>query len=597
MLSFTSTRAFVGADAQDGKPGSDARSNGQTGSTGTAGAPAADLGSRFGNRAWTGSDAADLFTISHHVTAGDGGDGGAGGDGRDNRTIQSSFGTAVGIVVTYGSAGDGAAGAPGGAGGAAWAKLEQLDLLLRGTPAVIGGDTIALEVAATGGHGGRGGAPGIGGNAIDSTTLVIAGGLVDTFIGGVGGSIGDAGAGADGGRAFAVLRDIRIEGDALISVGATATGGNGGAGANAASGGAVWGGGRVGGAAGDGGDGGDGGKAGAALDGFFLDAGAPTTLVVSLVAVGGHGGSGGQATRLGATGRETIARADVVAVELTPGPAAAGGDGGAGGDAVARLTDSRIALGDGPDLVSLLFQAVGGRAGEGDQGTEAEFPGRGSERVWNGSDGYFDLVRTFYGRSAGPDGTDGAHGASLVRIINNDIALGGGDDRLQITLATDGTGGPEMTRVRGNIFDGGPGTDVFSFWGDVGVALNVARGWIAAGSGPRNTLSGFEHFEFLGRMQDTITDGAGNQIYDGGGGADRFLFGRGHGRDVVTAAFDDGAVIVLRGFGSGLDSFTEILARSVSIEGGTRIVTEGTSSIDLLGVSRTALRADMFEFA
>jgi hypothetical protein len=60
---------------------------------------------------------------------------------------------------------------------------------------------------------------------------------------------------------------------------------------------------------------------------------------------------------------------------------------------------------------------------------------------------------------------------------------------------------------------------------------------------------------------------------------------------------DDGAVVVLRGFGLGLDDFSNLLTRSLDVADGVRIVTGTDSSIDILGVSRIGLTADMFGFA
>lgn len=596
MVRFSSVRSLASADAADGAPGSDASAAGQSGVAGLPGGSAAGRGFSLADRSWSGTVAEDSVTISRTALGGDGGDGGHGGDGRNNGAVLSSISGPLGLIVTYGPAGSGADGRAGGDGGAASAVLQRLHFLLRGAPAAIGGDSIALEVAAVGGDGGRGGAPGIGGNSQETLVQVILTGLVNTFIGGAGGSIGDAGAGGDGAAAVAALRDIWIDGDAFVTLGATATGGRGGAGGSADSG-ATWGIGGTPGSGGNGGAGGDGGRAVAALADVSLAAAAPTTLIVSLVAQGGDGGAGGDATRRVAEGRETVARPDLVTIELTRGPAVAGGAGGEGGDAIARLTGSDIRLGDGADLVSLFLQAAGGAGGAGSAGSEPEFAWRGQVQVWNGKDGYVTQETSATATPAGADGAAGAHGASIVRIADNDIALGGGDDRLLLTVGTGRPGGQERIVIRDNSFDGGLGTDLFGFWGDVGLVLNVARGWFAAGSGQRNALSGFERFEMAGGMDDTITDGAGDQTYDGGGGADRFVFAGRHGRDVVTADFADGAVIVLRGFGPGLDSFAEVLARSAPIAGGTRIVTDGASSIDLPGLSRTALTADMFEFA
>jgi Ca2+-binding RTX toxin-like protein len=204
------------------------------------------------------------------------------------------------------------------------------------------------------------------------------------------------------------------------------------------------------------------------------------------------------------------------------------------------------------------------------------------------------------GAAAGPDGADGAHGDAFVLLRNVTVALGGGDDTLRLELLATGPGTNRLT-VRDSAFDGGAGWDSIAFGAgqaeDAPVFVDVGAGTVRFGrpGAPANALTGFE--EFLGTGgNDRFRDGAGDQIYQGGGGDDLFVFfARNQGHDRILD-LDEGDVVALRGFGARLNSFETLLDLAEEVEGGVLIQTGAGSSLFLGGPAAASLTADMFIF-
>jgi Ca2+-binding RTX toxin-like protein len=110
---------------------------------------------------------------------------------------------------------------------------------------------------------------------------------------------------------------------------------------------------------------------------------------------------------------------------------------------------------------------------------------------------------------------------------------------------------------------------------------------IAAGAGD-DTVDG-------GPGNDTLDGGSGNDFLIGSAGDDTFVFEPGSGHDVVKD-FVPGAGsedrLDLRAW--GFDDFSDILARTVDVEGDTRIELSDQASIQLVGVASADLHEDDF---
>jgi hypothetical protein len=231
------------------------------------------------------------------------------------------------------------------------------------------------------------------------------------------------------------------------------------------------------------------------------------------------------------------------------------------------------------------------RAGDGGDG------GAGAPKVVDSSKPGLEVV----GAPAGPDGADGADGAESAIVVDNQVALGAGDDRLELRLES---GAPDATlRFARNSLDGGTGLDTLDLGGTSwGAVVDVARARLKLGDSPFNTMTGFE--AFIGTAgADRFIDGAGNQDYAGSGGADAFVFRPRHGQDTVRFVPGEGDKLVFERFGPELDTAAEILARAFDIatpggmDAGVFLPTGPGSGIVLVGLRAAELSADMFGFA
>ena len=277
---------------------------------------------------------------------------------------------------------------------------------------------------------------------------------------------------------------------------------------------------------------------------------------------------------------------------ITYGSAGDGGNGGDGGNALARLLNTMVAGSAVGDTVFLSLTATGGTAGiAGTAGTA-----RASSSVVEGTSVITTTTTT--GAPAGLVGLGGTAGSSTVVIRNLSVDLGAGDDALTIYLLANGPGA-HSTTFSGNTLIGGLGTDTLILGNTVigrpAAVVNVQAGTLKLGAGMGNTISGFEVFQ-SGTADDRFIDGTGNQSYNGGLGADTFVFTAGRaGADRIEtfAALD---VIRLAGFGPGLDSFAEVLAATTNSGFGALIQTSSTSSILLPTLLKESLLADDFTF-
>jgi VCBS repeat-containing protein len=100
---------------------------------------------------------------------------------------------------------------------------------------------------------------------------------------------------------------------------------------------------------------------------------------------------------------------------------------------------------------------------------------------------------------------------------------------------------------------------------------------------------------------ETLNGGQGDDILMGGGGTDVFVFHPGDGKDIIRD-FAPGAtggshdILQLLGFGTGLDSFGDVLAHAVQVGGNVVITTPVGDTITLEGVKVNELTASDVAF-
>lgn len=552
----------------------------------------------------TGSLGSDRLERSGVVEAGAGGagaDGTAGLDAEPTLLFREPQN-----VRTTPRGGDGAAGEAGGAGGDAAARSEAAGARLLG--AVVGLDDSLLELDATGGDGGQGGAGGSGGDSAAQASSVVldlegqpVSGLIDTAS--PGGSGGAGGAGGDAGDALASLLDFvadRAPG-AVMWLGTFALGGAGGSGG-------------AGGAGGDGifdpdlADGPDGGEGGAGgVGGAGGDAAARISFVVATSeiaeldlaaeAIGGDGGVGGDG---GAAGFGSTGNAEEFDGMLSGfrderwDIGGAGGAGGAGGDAVAELSGNRVeAAGLAVTTVRLEASAFAGAGGSGGAG------GPAGVDVETGQFEETGILLTVHPGQDGAAGADGAGGTARIILRDNLIALGGGDDLLELSLEMEGAA-TELD-FAGNRFDGEAGQDTLDLAGVAlsgvpmsGAVVDVAAGLLSLAGQAGATIARFE--SFVGTSQgDMFIDGAAEQVYAGAGGGDIFVFAPGHGQDSIQDFQQGEDLIDLSAFGYADFAALDIASSPPGYEYPYVVVTtSGGTGISLNFAAPTVLTADDF---
>ncbi len=602
-LSINDQETLLGLQGRNGTPGDSAPPAFQDGEGGSNGRPGQTAEVSRAGQTLTGDVGDDLVLITLAAEGGPGGAGGSGGSGRfAENTVVTQFGpTSTSTFNTYGGNGDGGNGGRGAVGGAGDAILSRVVLDLLGVPG--GADLALLSLQGVGGAGGNGGGGGFGRPSSGVGVSIDQIGVPNAFYtnytetnASPGGLSGNGGASGRGGRGLTAFDDMTVTGETLnLQLRGLAAGGDGAAGPTAvahAAGGTV-----VDGR--DGRDGAAGGVAQARATNLAVTATGELDLWITLSAVGGWGGGGGNGADPVARQNFNVVLTNGVGTSTVTddyGAAGRGGHGGAGGAAVAAVTGAVITGSARDDVVAIDLRATGGEGGGGGSG------GRGVESslVLSGNPGQILSTVAVNGTPAGADGRDGLDGAATVRLTDNTIGLGEGDDRLDLLLLADGSGARTVTVAR-NLFDGGQGTDTLSIGnsfsaGQPEVTFNVFAGTFRVGAAGSNAMVGFE--EFAGGLGDDLfIDGAGDQGYRGGFGADRFQFVAGRdGNDTVRDfdPFDD--VIQLRGFGPVLNDFADVLAAATQVAGGVRIQTSATSSVLLTGLRIADLEANDFLF-
>jgi serralysin len=96
--------------------------------------------------------------------------------------------------------------------------------------------------------------------------------------------------------------------------------------------------------------------------------------------------------------------------------------------------------------------------------------------------------------------------------------------------------------------------------------------------------------------QDTLSGGTGSDACWGGAGNDTFVFGDGHGMDVIHDFTAGGTEDAIQFTGSAFDSFADVLSAASPMFGGTLIQTGSGSSILLEGVDMSELSPSDFIF-
>jgi Ca2+-binding RTX toxin-like protein len=190
---------------------------------------------------------------------------------------------------------------------------------------------------------------------------------------------------------------------------------------------------------------------------------------------------------------------------------------------------------------------------------------------------------------SGNDQLNGAGGADLIADMTGSGLLQGGDGDDRVFA---GIGNSRLEGGIGNdILVGGTGSD--TLLGDAGRDL-------LAGDPARAGIYG----------NDRLDGGTGNDLVMGGGGADVFVFRAAGGADVV-GRFDvdwldpNGTTVTAEDFTPGLDRIefetgtfanaADVYAATQTV-GGSAVITFGSASMTIFGVTEAELSADSFIF-
>lgn len=165
-------------------------------------------------------------------------------------------------------------------------------------------------------------------------------------------------------------------------------------------------------------------------------------------------------------------------------------------------------------------------------------------------------------------GTGDAEGDSFLGIPN-----------LRGTAYADRLGG----NADGNIIEGIGGDDVIFGGKGADVLFGGRDDDTVSGGAGNERLDGGNDRDLLagGAGVDTVIGGSGNDTLTGGLGADRFVFQRGHGRDVITDFRETGPnhdVLDLRDLGA-IRSFRDLQDNHMTRAGGDTIITVGLNTI------------------
>jgi hypothetical protein len=597
-LNIVDTLRVNGLSGSGGASGANgyylANPNGQAGGKGTAGK---SVTLSIPVQTFTGDPGGDIVNLSRHAVGGSGGGGGGGGGGETAQgTVTYSSGPGFSRTdAVYGPSGN--AGAGGFAGAAGSAKTTFANLVFNMGGGTTSQNTVALQGTAWGGQGGFGGSPGAGGSSNWAGTWISTSSGVPPFSQiydqrGTSGAAGLDGAnGAAGGSARVEHTNLTVTGEnVLVNLYGNVIGGASGGGGHGSRSGS----GSFAPDSGDGGSAGTGGAAIASVSGLRATVTGGLQLNVYLDAMGGQGARGGDGANpaFGNTNNSNFV-GDVGSSlnTYTYGAAGAGGNGGKGGSGTASVTGAVITGSAAVDQVTFGLTAAGGQGGTGGNGGN----GVASSSTVNGN--YTTVIN---GTPDGLAGIKDGNGKATVTFSGNTIDLGDGNDTLTFSFIAKGPGAKVVT-MQNNVLDGGNGTgDTLKLGvqatGESGFIVDVQNNTLRIGTGPTNAMTGFEIFRG-GSGNDRFLDGNGSQTYSGGFGVDRFEFKPGLvGTDRIEG-FDTDDVIRLAGFGSSLDSFTDVLTNIAAnpTADGVQILTS-TGSILLVGMTAAALQSNDFLF-
>ncbi|MEM7696536.1 MAG: calcium-binding protein [Pseudomonadota bacterium] len=268
--------------------------------------------------------------------------------------------------------------------------------------------------------------------------------------------------------------------------------------------------------------------------------------------------------------------------------------GGAGHDVILAGADDDTVFGvSGDDEVD---------AGAGDDLVH----GHAGDDTLSGSDGH-DTLRG----GGGDDSIAGGNGSDYLTGDAGHDTLGGeaGADSILGGAGEDHLYGAEgADTLRGNggddFLNGGQGRDVLhGNRGDDFLDGRNARDHLHGDTGD-DTLFGGSHDDILmggtgddslygGHGDDVLHGGAGNDTLRGGTDDDTFVLRLGQGHDTAED-FADGDLLDVSAF--GVTSLNDVNPLLVSVNGGTLIAVNDTSSVFLAGVAAGSLTADDFVF-
>lgn len=175
----------------------------------------------------------------------------------------------------------------------------------------------------------------------------------------------------------------------------------------------------------------------------------------------------------------------------------------------------------------------------------------------------------------------GATSTATVQVTINGVADG--------ATRTGGTGADTLTGTAlDEKLDGAAGNDTLSGLGGTDTLVGGAGNDTLDGGAGIDSLSG-------GDGNDLLTGGFGDDVLTGGRGSDVFIFGTGFGHDVLSdfkPVEDD-----IRLVGTGLTSFSDVLAHSVQVGANIVITTGSGDSLQLNNLQISALQSTDFLFA
>lgn len=291
---------------------------------------------------------------------------------------------------------------------------------------------------------------------------------------------------------------------------------------------------------------------------------------------------------------------------------------GAGNDTITGTADANlIDAGIGADSVSggdgddSILGGTGEDTIDGGKGSDTVEAGWGNDFVTSG--GGFDLLIGGQGNDTllsetADDTLFGSDGNDLLSGGNNNDFLDGGADRDKLFggsgLDTMFGGAGADTLVGGRAIEtdimlGGTGDDIL---------LGQEGEDTMFGEDGNDRLSGGSQSDFMdggagddtligGGGRDTMYGGIGDDEFTGSGQGDIFVFANAFGNDVITdfVANVSSETINLAGV-SAITDYTDLVNNHLSEVNGNAVITAGSNTITLLGVSLASLTSVDFDF-